>query len=138
MKVRTICLVTDGPKILLGMKKEGFGAGRWNGFGGRIEDGETVEAAAVRELAEESGITAAADALEKVAVVTCHFSGNPEVELHVFRVAFWQGEPAESKEMRPEWHDLERMPWHEMWDGDRRWLPLVRDYRLPDKAAVRR
>jgi len=34
--------------ILLGYKKRGFGAGKWNGFGGKVEIGETVEDAAKR------------------------------------------------------------------------------------------
>jgi 8-oxo-dGTP diphosphatase/2-hydroxy-dATP diphosphatase len=25
------------------MKKRGFGAGRWNGFGGKVKEGETVD-----------------------------------------------------------------------------------------------
>jgi hypothetical protein len=35
-------------QVLLGMKKRGFGAGKWNGFGGKIEAEETCEQAAVR------------------------------------------------------------------------------------------
>ncbi len=38
------------------MKKRGFGIGKWNGFGGKIEAGETIEAAAIRELFEESAL----------------------------------------------------------------------------------
>lgn len=50
---------TDGApwRILLGLKKRGFGAGKWNGFGGKVEKGETIEAAALRELEEESGLS---------------------------------------------------------------------------------
>lgn len=125
MKISTLCLVTDGAKILLGMKKEGFGQGRWNGFGGKVKDGETVESAALRELAEEALITAEPSALDKVATLTFHFSGKPEWEVHVFRVADWRGEPAESKEMSPRWHEIERIPYDQMWEADRRWLPLV-------------
>jgi 8-oxo-dGTP diphosphatase/2-hydroxy-dATP diphosphatase len=40
------------------MKKRGFGAGKWNGFGGKVEPGETVEAGAIRELREEANIVA--------------------------------------------------------------------------------
>jgi 8-oxo-dGTP diphosphatase / 2-hydroxy-dATP diphosphatase len=35
-------------EILLGFKKRGFGAGKWNGFGGKLEDGESNEIAANR------------------------------------------------------------------------------------------
>lgn len=34
--------------VLLGMKKRGFGAGKWNGFGGKVQPGETIEEAARR------------------------------------------------------------------------------------------
>lgn len=44
--------------VLLGMKKRGFGKGKWNGFGGKVEQGETMVESAVRELKEEAGITA--------------------------------------------------------------------------------
>ncbi|CAN0403706.1 unnamed protein product, partial [Ectocarpus sp. 8 AP-2014] len=48
----------DANEILLGMKKRGFGEGKWNGFGGKVESGESVEEAAKRELMEEAGLTA--------------------------------------------------------------------------------
>lgn len=35
-------------EILLGMKKRGFGMGKWNGFGGKIEGDETTEEGARR------------------------------------------------------------------------------------------
>ena len=49
MKVTTLVVVHDDEKILLGYKKRGFGAGRWNGFGGKLNDGETLEQAAHRD-----------------------------------------------------------------------------------------
>lgn len=44
----TLVMVLQPPRILLGMKKRGFGAGRWNGFGGKVQEGETIEAGARR------------------------------------------------------------------------------------------
>ncbi|MEK7607017.1 MAG: DNA mismatch repair protein MutT, partial [Patescibacteria group bacterium] len=38
-KLLTLCFIHQSPRILLGMKKRGFGAGRWNGFGGKVEAG---------------------------------------------------------------------------------------------------
>ncbi len=41
---------TDGniTEICLAMKKRGFGMGRWNGVGGKVEKGEAIEDAALR------------------------------------------------------------------------------------------
>ena len=42
-------------RVLLGMKKRGFGVGKWNGFGGKLHANETMVECAARELHEESG-----------------------------------------------------------------------------------
>lgn len=44
----TLVLVVQPSRILLGMKKRGFGAGLWNGFGGKVQTGESIEEAAHR------------------------------------------------------------------------------------------
>lgn len=54
----TLCLIYDKEKILLGqIKKEGALKNRYNGFGGKVEEGESIKEAAQRELVEEAGIT---------------------------------------------------------------------------------
>ncbi len=47
-KIYTLVSVIKDDKILLGLKKRGFGVGWWNGFGGKINNGETIEEAAKR------------------------------------------------------------------------------------------
>lgn len=48
-KALTLTLVRSGAgEILLGLKKRGFGEGKWNGFGGKVEPGETIPQAAAR------------------------------------------------------------------------------------------
>jgi 8-oxo-dGTP pyrophosphatase MutT (NUDIX family) len=47
-KVLTLAFIRDGDRLLLGMKKRGFGAGKWNGFGGKVDPGETILQGAVR------------------------------------------------------------------------------------------
>ena len=41
-KVLTLVYIRDEENILLGMKKRGFGVGKWNGFGGKVQPGETI------------------------------------------------------------------------------------------------
>lgn len=122
-KPLTLCIIHEHPRILLGMKKRGFGAGRWNGFGGKLKEEETIEDAAKREILEEAGITARN--LEKRGIIEFEFQGNPEIfEVHVFRVNDFSGTPEESDEMKPEWFHIDRIPYNTMWPDDILWLPL--------------
>jgi len=48
-KLLTLVLVfKEDNSVLLGLKKRGFGKGLWNGFGGKVEPGETIVQAAAR------------------------------------------------------------------------------------------
>ena len=49
-KVFTLVFLRAGKQVLLGMKKRGFGVGKWNGFGGKLEPGESFAEGAVREV----------------------------------------------------------------------------------------
>src|SRR3569623_1987984 len=123
-KLLTLCLVTKDNRVLLGMKKRGFGAGRWNGFGGKVQEGETIEEAAVREMKEESSVSVTN--LTEVGVLLFTFEGDPQVlEVHIFKTDALGGEPEESEEMRPQWFDFEKVPYDDMWPDDRFWLPQV-------------
>mgnify|MGYP001569027627 CR=1 FL=1 len=113
-----------GDKILLGMKKRGFGMGRWNGFGGKVEEGETIEEAAIREMKEECGVTIGQ--MEKVGVHEFEFEKNRGeiLKVHVFRVDAFDGEPVETEEMRPQWFTIDAIPYDEMWPDDIHWIPI--------------
>ncbi|MBI5005002.1 MAG: 8-oxo-dGTP diphosphatase [Candidatus Lloydbacteria bacterium] len=122
-KVLTLCIVHQHPNVLLGMKKRGFGAGRWNGFGGKVTKEETIEDAAKREMREEAGIEL--KNLDKVGIVEFEFLGNPEIlEVHVFRSDDFSGEPTESEEMKPQWFHVDEIPFKDMWPDDIHWMPL--------------
>lgn len=121
--ITTLCIIHQHPKILLGMKKRGFGRGRWNGFGGKVSAEETIEQAAKRELQEEARITV--DSLSKVAVLDFEFKGNPEIiEVNVFKAKSFMGIPTESEEMKPQWFHINEIPFNEMWPDDIHWMPL--------------
>lgn len=79
--IQTLCIVYKYPEMLLGMKKRGFGAGKWNGFGGKNKKGENIEKAAKRELEEGSGLVARE--MEKVGVINFEFENSDEMpEVH--------------------------------------------------------
>lgn len=106
------------------MKKRGFGEGRWNGFGGKAEKGETPLEAAKRELLEEAGITAID--LAEYGTIIFRFTGSEDIiECHFFLVEKYKGGPVESEEMRPEWFEIKDIPYDLMWPDDKYWLPMM-------------
>lgn len=125
-KLQTLIIIHQHPKILLGMKKRGFGAGRWNGFGGKLADGETIEQAAHREIFEEAGIKC--DGLQKAGVIDFEFKGKPEIlQVHIFKADNYSGSIKETEEMKPQWFDVSEIPFKDMWPDDIYWLPMFLD-----------
>ncbi len=114
-------------KICLALKKRGFGMGNWNGVGGKLEAGETVEQAARREAKEEINVDV--NDLNKVAELTFLFPEQPEFDMivHTYVCESWTGEPSESEEMKPEWYKVADIPYDHMWADDPFWLPQVLD-----------
>ena len=114
-------------EVLLGFKKTGFGAGRWVGLGGHIEEGEEPAEAAAREIAEESGLIVAASALTQRASLNFIFPVRPSWDqtAEVFVATEFAGEAAESDELIPRWFGIGSLPLDGMWDDARYWLPLV-------------
>ena len=123
-KLLTLCIVHQHSRVLLGMKKRGFGAGRWNGFGGKITSTETIEDATKREIQEEAGIKV--ENLDKVGIIDFEFKGNPEIlQVHIFKSDNFSGELKESEEMKPQWFHVSEIPFREMWPDDIHWIPLL-------------
>ena len=114
-------------EVLLGRKKHGLGLGNFVGLGGKLEPGESAVDAAVREVLEESGVVVAASDLEPRGRLTYHFPHREawSQESSVFVCRTWTGDPSESDELDPEWIALDDVPFDEMWDDARRWLPGV-------------
>ena len=117
-------LVKDGD-VLLGMKRKGFGMGKWNGFGGKLKYGEYPEEASARETWEECMIRVRE--MVKHAELTFLFPLKPEWNqtVHVFVSKKWDGTPTETEEMKPRWFDIKELPFDKMWKDDPYWLPKV-------------
>lgn len=127
MKQTSLCLLLKEDKILLAMKKRGFGAGLWNGTGGKFnskKDKDILETV-IRETKEEIGVEIKNP--EKFGLFHFRFPHKPEYDqdVHLYISKNWDGEPLESEEMDPKWFSFEKIPYNKMWDDDKLWLPLV-------------
>ena len=123
-KILTLCYLRRGDQILLGMKKRGFGAGQWNGFGGKLNLGESIEEATKREVKEESGLVV--NTFKKLGLARFEFQDDPErvFEVHIFSCYDFSGEPQETEEMKPVWFEVNNLPYKSMWSSDAYWLPV--------------
>jgi 8-oxo-dGTP pyrophosphatase MutT (NUDIX family) len=128
-KIVTLCFLLRGDEVLLGLKKEGWGRGKWNGIGGQVEEGETFLFGAIREIAEEINVLVKEEHLEKTAELLFRFIEEDgiirEMEGQVYCIREWEGEPSESSEIFPKWYKQGDMPFDTMWEDDRHWLPRV-------------
>ena len=112
----TLAFILEKDRILLGKKKRGFGAGHWNGFGGKIKPPETVEEALI-----------VPKNFKKIAEMTFHFKANNFTlkKVHVFVADSFSGEIKESEEMMPKWFLINEVPFDKMWEDDIHWFPIM-------------
>ena len=124
-RIETVAIVYRHPRILLGMKKNKLGAGRYNGFGGGIEDCDgNIYDTAIRETEEEIGITLIEP--ERMGRILFSFQNDEQDhDVHFFRARRYLGTPRETDEMTAEWFNMQEIPYDKMWSGDKHWLPLL-------------
>ena len=129
-KIYTNCFLVENDingnpeSVYLGLKKRGFGMGLWNGAGGKSDNGEVLERTMLRELYEEFQV----EGLEYSKRAEIEFflrEENKEVKMNAFFCSKWKGELKETEEMVPKKFDVSQIPYKEMWEGDREWLPIV-------------
>jgi 8-oxo-dGTP diphosphatase len=136
IKKSVVCYAVKENKVLLGLRKRvsfGLGDQLLAGIGGKYEAGETTEQAFMREWIEEVGTDSEGNVVcEPVSwrnhgKVTFIFPHQPEwsMEVDIFVVTEWKGEPVETKPVKPEWHDINDLPVSQMWEDNPRWVPHV-------------
>lgn len=125
MRQSTLLFLLKDNQILLAMKKRGFGVGKWNGVGGKSNIDEKIDDTAVRETQEEIGVTP--KNIKQVASLDFFFQDNPDwdQQVLVYTTSEWDGDPTETEEMKPQWFDLDKIPYNQMWPDDKFWLPQM-------------
>ena len=128
MRDTSLVFPLDGQgRILLGRKKRGMGYGKWNGFGGKMEIGESMRECALRELFEECGLFA--EEKDLILVADLYFDqpsdGNWSHGGMVYVLKKFTGTIEASDEMEPRWFSLEDLPYEDMWEADKTWIPLI-------------
>ncbi|RZT59167.1 8-oxo-dGTP diphosphatase [Microcella alkaliphila] len=120
--------VVDGQprrEVLLGRKLTGLGTDRLVGPGGKLEPGESARDAAVREVAEEVGLTIDPADLVPIGEIAYPFVDEPHWSQfsYAFTTDRFDGEVRASDELEPVWCPLDALPVDRMWADAALWLP---------------
>lgn len=127
MRQTTLWIILKDDKILLCMKKRWFWEWLWNWAWWKCEKWETIEQAMIRELQEETWLETNLENLENMWVLHFYFDANPDwnQDVNIFKINDFDWAPTETEEMRPKWFNLEDIPYNEMWEDDKIWLPRM-------------
>jgi 8-oxo-dGTP diphosphatase len=128
MKNYTLGFLFRNGKIILAKKKRKIGVDKWNGYGGRMEEGEEKLECLVREIREECGAIVEKGDCKELGEMEFYFEGKSELDNRVFiyRVDKFSGEPKETKEEmgEPKEFSMDEIPYSEMMVGDDKFMPL--------------
>jgi len=127
MILATLCyLRRNGKTLMLHRVKrpDDLHQGKWNGLGGKLLPGETPEECAVREIREESGLTARHPELRGLLTFPL-FDGADDWYVFVYVVRDFEGETREGDEGHLAWIDDDALLDLPLWDGDRIFLPWL-------------
>lgn len=122
---------SDKKKVLLvhrNARKDDQHIGKYNGLGGKMEEGEDVASCMIREVHEESGLLCEQMSLRGTINWT-GFGPNGENWLgFIFLITRFSGTLLKkNEEGEVAWHLVSQMYDLPMWEGDRFFLPLVFD-----------
>ncbi len=121
-------LIDRDGRVLMARRPEGKPmAGLWEFPGGKIEPGETPEAALIRELAEELGIATWASCLAPLAFAS-HSYADFHLLMPLFACRKWEGIPAPLVAQEIAWKRPAELAGLPMPDADRPLVAMLRDW----------
>ena len=125
--VAAVALIDADGRILLAQRPEGKAmAGLWEFPGGKVDRGETPEAALIRELAEELGIDVTASCLAPFT-----FASHTYPDFHLLMPLYvcrkWSGIPVAREGQRLRWVRPARLADYPMPPADKPLVAMLRD-----------
>lgn len=126
--VSAVALIDSDGRVLLAQRPEGKSlAGMWEFPGGKVEPGETPEAALIRELKEELGIDTHASCLAPLTFAS-HSYADFHLLMPLFACRKWQGVPHGHEGQALAWVRPGALTEYEMPPADLPLIPILRDW----------
>ena len=126
--VSAVALIDVDGRVLLGQRPEGKSmAGLWEFPGGKVETGETPEAALVRELNEELGIDTWESCLAPLTFAS-HSYEKFHLLMPLFACRKWNGTPQSRENQALKWVNANELSNYPMPAADIPLIPILRDW----------
>ncbi|MBC2836211.1 8-oxo-dGTP diphosphatase MutT [Paragemmobacter straminiformis] len=126
--VSAVALIDADGRVLLAQRPEGKSlAGLWEFPGGKVEPGETPEAALIRELKEELGIDTQASCLAPLTFAS-HTYESFHLLMPLFACRRWQGTPHGAEGQNLAWVRPNALRDYPMPPADLPLIPILRDW----------
>lgn len=124
-KLFTLVFLKQNNTVLLGHKTRGLGEGLWNGFGGKLEQNESIAACAIREVKEECNLVL--EKIKHIGVVRYDVVDQNYTHIvHIFTSNKFKGTETPSEEMNPvTWYKFKDIPFDKMWPDAQLWYPIM-------------
>ena len=121
----TLVEIIDGGRLLLKRATRGISKDKWNGPGGKIDEGETPEECARRETLEETGLQVGH--LLYHGLIRFHNYGKDDVDfaVHLFSTKEFRGQLEAGDEGELRWFPVDDLPFAQMWKDDEYWMGML-------------